>query len=43
MVQRHPSTPQQRAEGVATMIAHAGAYGVVTELSRALNVSRQTL
>jgi hypothetical protein len=25
------------------MIAHAGAYGVVTELSRVLNVSRQTL
>jgi hypothetical protein len=43
MVQRHPSTPVQRAQGVAHMIAHAGEYGVVTELSRALGVSRQTL
>jgi hypothetical protein len=43
MVQRHPSTPLQRAEGVATMIAHAGEYGVVTELSHILGVSRQTL
>lgn len=43
MVQRHPSTPHQRAEGVATMIAHAGQYGVVTELSQHLGVSRQTL
>lgn len=43
MVQRHPSTPVQRAAGVACMIAHAGEYGVVTEVSRALGVSRQTL
>lgn len=43
MVHRHPSTPQQRAEGVATMIAHAGQYGVVTDLSQRLGVSRQTL
>jgi hypothetical protein len=43
MGQRHPSTPTQRAQGVAQMIAHAGEYGVVTELSRQLGVSRQTL
>lgn len=30
MVQRHPSTPIQRAEGVAMLIAHAGEDGVVT-------------
>jgi hypothetical protein len=43
MGQRHPSTPTQRAQGVAQMIAHSGEYGVVTELSRQLGVSRQTL
>src|SRR5215210_8152873 len=43
MGQRHASTPTQRAQGVAYMIAHAGEYGVVTELSRILGVSRQTL
>ena len=36
MGQRHPSTPAQRAQGIAYMIAHAGEYGVVTELSRQL-------
>jgi transposase-like protein len=43
MGQRHPSTPTQRAQGVAQMIAHSGEYGVVTGLSRQLGVSRQTL
>src|ERR687886_284896 len=43
MVQRHDSTPAQRAQVVAHMIAQAGDYGVVTELSRSLGVSRQTL
>ena len=43
MVQRHPSTPIQRAEGVAMLIAHAGEYGVVTQLRHALGVVRQTL
>jgi hypothetical protein len=43
MVQRHASTPAQRAQAVAQMIAHAGEYGVVTRLSRDLGVSRQTL
>jgi hypothetical protein len=43
MVQRHASTPAQRAQVVAQMIAHAGDYGVVTQLSRQLGVSRQTL
>ncbi len=43
MVQRHDSTPTQRAQAVCQMIAHAGDYGVVTHLSRDLAVSRQTL
>ncbi len=43
MVQRHDSTATQRAQVVAQMIAHAGDYGVVTQLSRQLGVSRQTL
>ena len=43
MGQRHPSTPSQRAQGAAAMIAPAGEYGAVTALSRQLGVSRQTL
>ena len=43
MVQRHASTPAQRAQIVGQMIAHAGDYGVVTQRSRQLGVSRQTL
>lgn len=43
MVQRHPSTPEQRAQWVTTMLAHAGEYGLVTELSREIGISRQTL
>src|SRR5215212_11233401 len=43
MVQRHASTPAQRAQVVAQMIAHGGDYGFVTQLSRDVGVSRQTL
>ena len=43
MVQRHDSTPTQRAQVVCQMIAHAGDYGLVTHLSHDLGVSRQTL
>ena len=43
MVQWHDSTPAQRAQVVCHMIAHAGNYGVVTQLNRQLGVSRQTL
>ena len=43
MVQQHDSTPAQRAQVVCQMIAHAGEYGFVTQLSRVLGVSRQTL
>ena len=43
MVLRHPSSPTERAQWVSHLIAHAGQYGVVTELSRKMEVSRQTL
>lgn len=43
MGQCHPSTPEQRAQWAATMLAHQGEYGIVTELSRAHQVSRPTL
>jgi transposase-like protein len=43
MVQRHPSTPQERAQWIAQMLAHANDYGFVTHLSRTIGVSRQTL
>ena len=43
MVRSHPSTPDQRAQWVGQMLAHAGDYGFVTQLSRTSGVSRQTL
>ena len=43
MGRSHPSTPQQRVQSVSHMLAHQGQYGLVTELSRALSVSRPTL
>ena len=43
MGQRHPSTPVQRAAWVGRLLAQAGEYGVVTELSRSVGVSRQSL
>ena len=43
MVQSHPSTPDQRTQWIGQMIAHAGEYGFVTQLSRTIGVSRQTL
>jgi hypothetical protein len=43
MVQRHDTNSEQRAQIVCHLIAHAGDYGVVSQLSRQLGVSRQTL
>lgn len=43
MGQAHPSTPAQRAQWSAHMIAHQGEYGLISELSRAQAVSRPTL
>ncbi len=43
MVHAHPSTPEQRAQWTAMMLAHQGDYGLVTSLSRENAVSRPTL
>ena len=43
MVHHHPSTPEERAHWVGQLLAHAGDYGFVTQLSRTIGVSRQTL
>jgi len=43
MRQTHASTPSERAVWVGYLLAHAGEYGVVTALSQAVAVSRQTL
>lgn len=43
MVRTHPSTPDQRAQWTAIMLAHQGQYGIVTRLSRDYHVSRPTL
>ncbi|MGA9224045.1 MAG: hypothetical protein WBZ57_22920, partial [Pseudomonas graminis] len=43
MVRTHPSTPAQRVQLAADMIAHRGEYGIITQLSRASGVSRPTL
>jgi transposase-like protein len=43
MVRTHPSTPEQRAQWTAYMLAHQGDYGIVTHLSREAGVSRPTL
>ena len=43
MVQRHPSTPDQRVQAASRMLAQQGVYGMVTQLSQDLQVSRQTL
>ena len=43
MVRTHPSTPEERAQWTAYMLAHQGDYGIVTHLSRAHGISRPTL
>src|SRR6059058_4542709 len=43
MVQSHPSTPAERVQWVTYMLAHPGEYGLVTQLSRTIGVSRPTL
>ena len=43
MGQNHPSTAAERAQWAATMLAHQGEYGIVTQLSREHQVSRPTL
>jgi len=43
MVQSHPSTPAERVQWATYMLAHSGEYGLITQLSRTLGVSRPTL
>jgi transposase-like protein len=43
MVHAHPSTPAERLQWVSQMLAHQGEYGLVSNLSRLHQVSRQTL
>lgn len=43
MVRTHPSTPLERAQWTAEMLAHPNHYGLITRLSREHNVSRPTL
>jgi transposase-like protein len=39
----HLSTPEQRVQWTAMLLAHQGEYGLVTRLSREIGVSRPTL
>lgn len=39
----HPSTPEQRAQWASQMLAHDHEYGVITQLSATIGVSRPTL
>ncbi len=43
MVQEHCSIPSQRVKWVSQLVAHSGNYGVITQLSQTIGVSRQTL
>lgn len=43
MVQRHPSTPAERAYCASVLMACAGVYGTVSGLAQQYRVSRQTL
>ena len=43
MGQAHHSTPEQRAQWAAYLIAHAGAYGAVAHISRESGASRTSL
>jgi transposase-like protein len=43
MIYTHSSTPRQRAYWVSALVASKGSYGVVSQMSRNYQVSRQTL
>ena len=43
MIQLHSSTAQQRAQWVSILVAQEGSYGVVSQLGKEAEVSRQTL
>ncbi len=43
MVHGHSNTVSQQVQAVSDLLAHEGRYGVVSQLSRSQQVSRQTL
>src|SRR5258708_16475320 len=43
MIHSHCSTASQRAQWVSELLAQEGTYGVVSQMSRSQDVSRQTL
>ncbi len=43
MIHLHSSTAQQRAQWVSILVAQEGSYGVVSQLGKQAQVSRQTL
>jgi len=43
MIHTHSSTPSQRVQWVSELLAQEGRYGVVSQMSRSHDVSRQTL
>jgi transposase len=43
MIHTHSSTPSQRVQWVSELLAQEGRYGVVSQMSRRHDVSRQTL
>ncbi len=43
MIQSHSSTPSQRVQWVSKLLTQEGRYGVVSQMSRSHDVSRQTL
>jgi transposase-like protein len=43
MIQRHSSTVSQRVQWISQLIAASGSYGILSQMSREYEVSRQTL
>jgi transposase-like protein len=43
MIHPHSSTVSQRAHWVSELLAQEGSYGVVSQMSRRYEISRQTL
>ena len=43
MVHTHSSTPSQRARQISELVAHEGTYGIISQMSQKIGVSRQTL
>jgi len=43
MVHTHSSTLSPRARQISELVAHEGTYGIVSQMSQSIGVSRQTL